>query len=296
MDTNIQENIIEAQDVTPVGESAKKPAKKKFILIGVIALIAIFAIILVVLLSGSNKRKIEIDGKTYAYSAEEGITDIEKACDGVIAKTSGQGIYYYHSSGEIEEVDIMDALDGKYPIVYFSPFINYSEDLDLHTYNVYSEFKTQHGGTHESTPAELKDKDFLEVGDLYYTVTTNKNTIKWSDIEKDYDKIISDNSFDSIDYLESALLIAPDVTKFSVMDDDVQAVLDVYNTKSPDGKNDMLLWLAEGKSIDMLLNNDAEYVVIESIYCQEGRDNLLNIHLYTSKDNSKKILDSMGIK
>ncbi|MBE5947128.1 MAG: hypothetical protein E7259_09385 [Lachnospiraceae bacterium] len=295
MDNNIQENVVETQENIPVGLEVKKPSKKKFIIISAVAVIAILAVVLILLLGNSGKGKIEINGKKCTYSAEAGIEGVEKACDGVVVCDSGN-CTYYPTSGEAEEVSMMDIFDGKYPVVFFPPFINFDEDLAGFNYNIYGEFKTQYGATHESSSSDLSEKDFLEVDDMFYMIYTDEGTLDWDDIKKDYDKIASSGSFKDIDYFESALLVAADVVKINAYEDNAQAVIDTYNTASSSGKENMMLWLARGKAIQMLLDGDIEYVAIESVYCQSGRDNSLNIYMYTSKEDAQKVMENMGIK
>ena len=295
MDNNIQENVVETQENTPVEEKVKKSGKKTGIIIGAVAVAAAVAVALFFVIGGAGKGKLEIEGKTYSYSAEEGIKNVEEVCDG-IAVYNGISATFYTSSGEAQEISGMDVLGGKYPVAYHGTMRIGDNNLALTSYNVYGEFKTQFGATHESTKAELDKKDFVLYADTYTAVTTSKGAIDWDDIEKDYEKIVASNSFESIDYMDGLMLVAPDAIKFSIQSNDVQSVIDVYSSnRNSTAKDGIMTCLARGKAVDMLLNGDVDYVVEEGVYCQEGGVNTLYVRMYTSVANAEKIKESMGI-
>lgn len=288
---NIQGNVEEVQENVAEEKAVKKSGKKKFVIIGAVAAVAVMAVVLILLLGGSAG-KITIEGKTYSYSAEEGIVNVEEVCDGVVAYLGGSG-KLYTTSGEIQDISGVDVLSGKYPIAYMGTMRVGDNDLAITSYNVFGEFETSQGATHKSTKDELGKKDFMVVGDVYNVIKTDKGIIDYDDIEKDYEKIISNNSFKDIDYIDSALLAGSDVAKIAVGSDDVNMLLDTC----PDGseKDGMMFFLARGKAMDMLMNGEAQYVVEEGVYCPEGGVNTLYIRMYTSVGNGEKIKESMGI-
>ncbi len=291
MDNNIQENVVEAKENAPAEEKVKKSGKKTGIIIGAVAVVVAVAAIAIVMLLGGSAGKIEIEGKSYSYSAEEGIEDIEKICDGVVVYTGFSG-EIHTTSGEVQEVSGIDVLGGKYPIAYIGTR-NISADVAVTNYTVYGEFKTSQGATHNSATDELAKKDYMVVGDVYNVIKTDKGIIDYSDIEKDYEKVISDNSFKGIDYIDSASLAGGDVAKIAVSSDDVNMLLDFYPEDSK--KAGMMYLLSRGKAIDMLINGEAQYVVEEGVYAYEEGENMLNISIYTSVENAEKIKESMGI-
>lgn len=288
---NMQGNVGEVQENVAEEKAVKKSGKKKFIIIGAVAAVAVAAVVLVLLLGGSTG-KIEIEGKTYSYSAEEGIEDVEKVCDGVVTCSGGSG-KLYTTSGEVQDISGIDVLSGKYPVAYMGTMRVGDNNLAITSYNVFGEFKTSEGATHKSTKDELGKKDFMVVGDVCNVIKTDKGVIDYDDIEKDYEKIISSNSFKDIDYIDSTLFAGADAAKIAVGCDDVNMMLDFY----PDGseKDGIIFFLARGKAIDMLMNGEAQYVVEEGVYCTEGGTNVLYIRMYTSVGNAEKIKESMGI-
>lgn len=291
MDNNIQEKVsIEQGDVSKEA-TTKKGGKKKFVIIGAIAAVAVVAVVLILLLGGSGNGKVKIQGKSYAYSAEEGIVNVEEICDGIVTYSGGSG-KLCTPSGEIQDISGMDVLAGKYPIAYMGTMRVGDKNLAITSYNVFGEFETSQGATHKSTKDELGKKDFMVVGDVYNVIKTDKGIIDYDDIEKDYEKLISDNSFKGIDYIDSALLAGSDVAKIAVGSDDVNMLLDTFPAGSD--KDGMIFFLARGKALDMLMNNDAQYVVEEGVYCLDGGVNTLYIRMYTSAENGEKIRESMG--
>lgn len=287
MDNNIQENVDYEQMNSSAEETTKKGGKKKFLIIGAIAAVTVVAVVLVLLLGGAGNGKVEIEGKSYSYSAEEGIVDVEEVCDGIVIYTGGSG-KIIKPSGEAQDISGMDVLGGKYPVAFMGTMRVGDNDLAITSYNVFGEFKTSQGATHKSTVDELDKKGFAVVGDNCTVVKTNKEIIDYDDIEKDYDKIVSSNSFKDIDYMDGALMVAPDVAKIAVGGDNVNMLLDVYE------KDAMMVWLAKGKAVDMLMNGDVDYVVEEGVYCPNGGVNTLYIRMYTSYGDSEKIRESMG--
>lgn len=220
---------------------------------------------------------------------------MEEVCDGVAVYNGISGTFY-SKSGETQELSGMDVLGGKYPVAYHGTMRIGDNNLALTNYNVYGEFKTQFGATHESTKAELDKMDLVSVGSVYSIVTTNKGAIDWKDIEKDYDKMVSTNSFKEIEYIDSALLVGSDYTTIAVASDDVKMLIDMYSVSNSEGVKDaLMLWLARGKAVDMLLDGDVDYVVEEGVYYQEGRVNTLYVRMYTSVADAEKIKESMGI-
>ena len=296
MDNNVQENVVETQENAPAEEKVKKTGKKTGIIIGAVAAVAAVAVALIFILGG-GKGKLEIEGVKCSYSATEGIKNVEKVNDGIVVYSGMGGAMFYPTSGTPEEVDSMDVLGGKYPVAYHGTMRIGNNNLALTSYNVYGEFKTQFGATHESTKAELDKKDLVLYADTYTAITTSKGAIDWDDIEKDYEKIVSSNSFDGIDYIDGAMLVAPDAIKISVQSNDVQAVMDVYSSnRNSTAKDGIMEWLAKGKAIHMLTEGEVDYVVEEGVYYQEGRPNTLYVRMYTSVADAEKIKENMGLQ
>lgn len=301
MDNNIGENIVSEEMPQPetmdtVAE-AKKSNKKKFIIIGAIAAVAI-VVALVLLLGG--KGKIKIEGKNYSYSAEEGIKGIVKGVDGVAVMVNGSAVLYT-ADGKTEEIDPIDTYSGKYPVVYFGSFNRFEEDMSVSEFAIYGEFKTQSGATHESVMSDLDNGDFCFAGGTWYSIVTEDGIIDWDDIEKDYEKIISEGTFDAIDYVDSLLLVSPDAVKPSVNMDDVDGAVDMFNNmlnnnnEYASGKSSMMVWLARGKAVDMLLEGETDYVAVEGVLCSEDEGGMLSIQMYTSKDDAQKIRENFGL-
>ncbi len=296
MDNNIQENVTQVQEGVSTETSGKKSGKKIGLIIGAVAVVAAIVVALVVLLGGAGNGKLEIEGVACSYSATKGIKNVEKVSDGVAVAGLGNAMFY-PTSGEPQEIDTMDILDGKYPVAYHGTMRIGDNNVALTSYNVYGEFKTQFGATHESTKAELDKKDLVLYAETYTAISTSKGAIDWDDIEKDYEKIVSANSFDGIDYIDGAMLVAPDAIKISVQNNDVQAVMDVYSSnRNSTAKDGIMVWLAKGKAMHMLTEGEVDYVVEEGVYCQEGRPNTLYVRMYTSVADAEKIKENMGLK
>ena len=289
---NIQENVIQEQETNSAEVSGKKSKKKTGLIIAAVAVVAVIVVALLLILGGAGDEEIEIDGKSYSYSAEEGIEDIEKISNGVVVFTGFSG-ELHTTSGEVEDISGVDVLSGKYPIVYMGTRNIVGTDIAVTSYTVYGEFKTSQGATHKSTKSELGKKDYMVVGDVYNVIKTDKGIIDYAEIEKDYEKIISTKSFKDIDYIDNAILDS-DAAKIAVGSDDVDMLLDVYADGSE--KDGMIFFLAKGKAVDMIMNKEAQYIVEECVYSPEDGQNVLYISIYTTVENGEKIRESMGIK
>ena len=304
MDNNMGENVAVAENLqseTVAAETeAKQPGKKKFIIIGVVA-IAILVVALVLLFGGVGKGKIKIEGKKYSYSAEEGIKGIVKGVDGVAVMNNGYAVLYTED-GKSEPIDPLDTYGGEYPVVYFGSFDRFTEvDMSISEFAIYGEFETQSGATHESVMSDLDNDDFCFAGGVWYSIVTEDGAIDWDDIEKDYEKLISEGTFDAIDYVDSLLLVSPDAVEPSVYMDDVQGAVDMFEMMSSDKyeyasvKSSMMIWLARGKAVDMLLEGETDYVAVEGVLCSEDEGGMLNIQMYTSKSDAQKIRENFGL-
>ncbi len=296
MDNNAQEEVMETQENASVEEKENASGKKNGIIIGAVALALVIVMVVIALRSGGGGNgKLEIDGHACSYSAEYGIKGVEKVCDGVVVSGMGSSLFY-PASGEPQEVATMDVLDGKYPVAFMGCMRVGDEDLMLTNYNVFGDFKTQFGATSKSTKAELDKKNYVLAGDVYTVVSTDKGVIDWDDIEKDYETIISANSFEGVEYIDSACLVGPDVVKFDAEANRVQEVVKIYDSISNStAKDEMMRWLAMGKAVHMLSEGQVQYVVVEGVYCKDDGANILYVRMYTSIENANKIRENMGI-
>ncbi len=304
MDNNMGENVVAAENLqpetVPTETEAKKPSKKKFIIIGAIAAVAL-VVVLVLLFGGVGKGKIKIEGKKYSYSAEEGIKGIVKGVDGVAVMNNGYAVLYT-ADGKTEPIDPIDTYGGEYPVVYFGSFDRFAEvDMSISEFAIFGEFKTQSGATHESVMSDLDNEDFCFAGGVWYSIVTEDGAMDWDDVEKDYEKLISEGTFDAIDYVDSLLLVSPDAVEPSVYMDDVQGAVDMFEMMSSNKyeyasvKSSVMVWLARGKAIDMFLEGETDYVVVEGVLSSEDDGAMLNIQMYTSKGDAQKIRENFGL-
>ena len=185
MDNN-QENVILEQETSSAEVSGKKSKKKTGLIIVAVTAVAAIVVALVLVLGGASDGKIEIDGKSYSYSADEGIEDIEKISDGVVVFTGFSG-ELHTTSGEVEDISGVDVLSGKYPIVYMGTRNIGGADVAVTSYTVYGEFKTSQGATHKSTKDEFGKKEYMVVGDVYNVIKTDKGIIQYD--EKSLEKL-----------------------------------------------------------------------------------------------------------
>ena len=300
MEENVKEEMTnqiesESQDVDET--IGKKSSKNKFIIIGGVALVAVIAVVLFFVLGGVGKGKIKIDGKTYSYSAENGIDGIEDIADGVVVM-SGMDTYLC-IDGKKEEVSGDDVRKGKYPVVYVGTRTLMSDNgFAISEFMIYGDYETYDGATWDSNTSDLEKKGYLCVGNTSYMVTTANGSIDWDDIEKDYEKIVSSDSFYSIGYMDGALAVAPDALKPGVYNDSVQSVIDICNSlyRDGDGKAAMMYWLARGKAMYMLMEGDIDYFVTEGVMCSENEGGPLNLQIFTSNSNAEKIVENLGLK
>lgn len=285
MEENMKEEMTnqiesESQDV---GETVgKKPSKKKFIIIGGVAIVAVIAVVLFFVLGGVGKGKIKIEGKTYSYSSTEGIKGIADSSHGVVQYSNDNG---------------MDVLSGKYPVVYMYNVPFYNNEYASTRFGVFGEFETHTGATHDTEIDKLdNNKKLFCVNTSYYSIITEKGVIDWKDIEEDYEEIIDTNSFECIDYIDGALAVGPDAIKFS--SGDVEAVVSFFEKMHRDsskGKAEMIYWLATGKATQMLIDGEIDYFVVEIVDCSmyDEQGNVLFIGFYTSLEDAEKMLENI---
>ncbi len=291
MDNNVIENVTEVE----------MPQKKikKFIIIGGVCLVVIVAVILFFVFKAPGEGKVKIGGKTCTYSAEEGIKGAKKACDGIVDANKGECLYY-PTEGDPVEADPVEVFSGRYPVVYLLASPYHDDKLAFTRYNIFCEFKTHAGVTHESTPEEMKKNKsliYLNNGDTAcgISIITEKGAIDWDKVEEEYDEIIASNSFSNVEYLELLKYNFPEPAMTYVLNDDVQGTVDKLGKLYGDGKAAMMLFLAGAKSDKMILDGDIYYYVIEQVgYVEDIKKSILNIDIHTTKENAQKIKDNYG--
>lgn len=290
MDNNVKEEMVTEvalSEETIAENGAKKNDKKKFIIIG--AIVAVALVVVLVSLLGGRGGKIKIEGKTYSYSAEEGLKGIDKISDGVVVMNGASASLY--TDGKSEKIDVFDVYDGKYPVVYMGWRAPAEDDIAFSSFSIYGDYKTKDGATWDTNISDLEKKGYLCYNDNCYMIVTEKGNIDWDDIEKDYEKIVSTGSFKDIEYIDGALAVAADAIKSDVYMDDAQAVIDFCNSigKDEGGKNAMMYWLARGKAAYMLMEGEIDYFVTEEVLCSETEGGPINLQIFTSKANAEKI-------
>lgn len=291
MDNNLNDCVTD-------GETPKKKTKK-YIIIGIISVAVILSVILFLIIKAPAAGKIKIGGKICTYSADEGIKGAEKVCEGIVDVNKGECLYY-PTDGEPVEADPVEVFSGKYPVVYLLASPYHDDKLAFTRYNIFGEFKTHTGTTHESTPEELKKNKsliFLNNGDTAcgISIITEKGVLDWDEIEEEYDEIIASNSFTDVEYLELLKYNFPEQAMTYVLNDDVQGAVEKLGKLYGDGKAAMMLFLAGAKSDKMILDGDINYYVTEKVgYVENIEKCVLNIDIHTTKENAQKIKENYG--
>lgn len=243
-----------------------KIGKRKLIVIILALLVAIAAIVVVAVLKpfGDKEEKVElqsnqinIGGKAYTFSAENGIDNFSQ----------------------------VEASDGE----YISTYTMEVEGIELgYTNFTFYDVETYDGVSQKLREAQAEEKGwryrgaFVPAG-TYYQYYTETGVIDWNAIEADYNKVIADNSFKNLEYY-NALLDICEYTADECLEADDVAGLEEYGTKHyADSKLYIMSILAHGKLCNQLVNGEIDYFVLafDMFY---GQPAALKAHVYGTAD------------
>lgn len=245
-----------------------KLGKRKLIVVLLALIIAIAATIVVIVVKPfggkdeDNKvellpNQIMVGGKAYAFSASSGI----------------------------DNFDQIDVSDGEYKSTY--TFTVAGRELGYSNFTFY-DVETCDGVAQDMRPVKAEElgwryRGAFVPGGTYFQYYTESGVIDWSEAEADYNKVIADNSFKSLEYYDALLDVCGYTADECIEADDV-AGLEEYGTKSyADSKLYIMSILAHGKLCSQIANGEIDYFVL-AFDMFTGQPAALKVYVYGTAD------------
>ena len=240
---------------------------------------------------------IRIKGHVYAFSAENGIDNWNEIADGVVISGGISNDYYPADGGEGQKVDYDD--HENYPVVFQRSVNNEVNGVTIGSggFYIYGDYLLSDGVTSTVTGDELMANGYMQVNDsdLYTKYYTQDGWVSYDDIEADYEKIVSEDSFKSLDYCDVLGEISSDFVKPSYNMDDVAGAVENFG-EIGDSKKLMLDWLAKGKCIKLLMNDEIDYFICQSITVDDEDGASALLVFYVKDDYMNQWMDNWGVK
>lgn len=240
---------------------------------------------------------VRIKGQFYTFSAENGIDNWNEIADGVVISGGISNDYYPADGGGVQKVDYDDY--ENYPVVFQRSMNNEVNGVTIGSggFYIYGDYLLSDGVTSTVTGDELMANGYMQVNDsdLYTKYFAQDGWVSYDDIEADYDKIVSEDSFKGLDYYDVLGEISSDFVKPSYTMDDVAGAVEDFG-EIGDSKKLMLDWLARGKCIKLLMNGEIDYFICQSITvdAEDGASALLVF--YVKDDYMNQWMDNWGVK
>lgn len=240
---------------------------------------------------------VRIKGQVYTFSAENGIDNWNEIADGVVISGGISNDYYPADGGEAQKVDYDD--HENYPVVFQRSMNNEVNGVTIGSggFYIYGDYLLSDGVTSTVTGDELMANGYMQVNDsdLYTKYYTQDGWVSYDDIEADYEKIISEDSFKGLDYYDVLGEISSDFVKPSYTMDDVAGTVEDFG-EIGDSKKLMLDWLAKGKCIKLLMNGEIDYFICQSITVDDEDGASALLVFYVKDDYMNQWMDNWGVK
>ena len=148
-------------------------------------------------------------------------------------------------------------------------------------FSIYTDFVLSDGVTPDVSAEELLDKGYMRQNqsDEYFIYVTSKGYESFDVVEADYEMIVSENSFKSLEYVEELPRVGADRVKSYVTMDDVEGALGMLGGNGGDPKSHMMNWLMSARCTKMLMDGEIDYYICQSVIVDEddGADLILGI-------------------
>lgn len=240
---------------------------------------------------------VRIKGQVYTFSAENGIDNWNEIADGVVISGGISNDYYPADGGEAQKVDYDD--HENYPVVFQRSMNNEVNGVTIGSggFYIYGDYLLSDGVTSTVTGDELMANGYMQVNDsdLYTKYYTQDGWVSYDDIEADYEKIVSDDSFKGLEYYDVLGEISSDFVKPSYTMDDVAGTVEDFG-EIGDSKKLMLDWLAKGKCIKLLMNGEIDYFICQSITVDDEDGASALLVFYVKDDYMNQWMDNWGVK
>lgn len=240
---------------------------------------------------------VRIKGQVYTFSAENGIDNWNEIADGVVISGGISNDYYPADGGEVKKVDYDDY--ENYPVVFKRSMNNEVNGVTIGSggFYIYGDYLLSDGVTSTVTGDELVANGYMQVNDsdLYTKYYTQDGWVSYDDIEADYEKIISEDSFKGLDYYDVLGEISSDFVKPSYTMDDVAGAVEDFG-EIGDSKKLMLDWLARGKCMKLLMDGEVDYCICQSITVDDEDGASALLVFYVKDDYMNHWMDNWGVK
>lgn len=191
-----------------------------------------------------------INGQYYTFSTENGIDNWRDV---------GDDVRYMHSM----DTEVNGVIMGN------------------GVFSIYTDFVLSDGVTPDVSAEELLDKGYMRQNqsDEYFIYVTSKGYESFDVVEADYEMIVNENSFKSLEYVDELPRVGADRVKSYISEDDVEGALDMLGGNGGDPKSHMMNWLMRARCTKMLMDGEIDYYICQSVIVDEedGADLILGI-------------------
>lgn len=204
-----------------------------------------------------------INGKSYNISVENGIDNWRDV---------GEDIHYMHSM----DTDVNGVVMGN------------------GVFSIYTDFVLSDGVTPAVSAEELLEKGYMQQNqsDEYFIYVTSKGYESFDVVEADYEMIVRENSFQSLDYVDVMPSVGADRVKSYISMDDVEGALGMLGGNGGDPKSHMMNWLMRARCTKMLVDGEIDYYICQSVIVDEEDGAELILGLSAMSEN----VDTWGSK
>ncbi len=241
---------------------------------------------------------VRIRGEYYKFSTENGIDNWENVAGGyVIFGGADNDFYPLNREGSIS-VEYNDY--ENYPVVF-----RRGQVVDINgtmlgksSFQIYRDYMLSDGVTAAVTAEELLSMGYRKANpsedyDIYYT---DKGYLNYDDIRADYEKMVDEDSFKVLDYVDYLPKVGADGVKAAVYMDDVAEAIE-YMERFNDGDlaNAMIGWLAEAKCTKMLVEGEIDYYINQFISIESDGETNATLIFTVKEDSMSQWMKNWGV-
>lgn len=241
---------------------------------------------------------IRVKGEVYSFSAENGIDNWGDIAGGCVLFGGASNTLYPADGGEPVKVDYDDTVN--YPVVFQRSVNTEVSGITIGSggFYIYTDYVLADGVTSTVTGEELVAKGYMQRNDSteYYRYVTDAGDVDFKDIEADYEKIVSENSFKGLDYYDVLGEVSSDMVKSEYYMDDVAGAIERMKDMDLDPKKAMMDWLARGKCTKLIVDGQVDYYICQSVFVdpEDGAEVILGFR--TKDDYMNKWMDNWGVE
>ena len=241
---------------------------------------------------------VRVKGEIYNFSAENGIDNWGDIAGGVVIFGGISNTLYPADGGETVKVDYSDTVN--YPVVFQRSVNTEVSGITIGSggFYIYTDYVLADGTTSTVTPEELLAKGYIQRNDSdeYYRYITENGDVDFKDIEADYDKIVSENSFKGLEYYDVLGEVSSDMVKPEYNMDDVAGAIERLKDMDLDPKKAMMDWLVRGKCTKLIVDGQVDYYICQSVFVDEEDGAYVILGFRTRDDYMNEWMDNWGVE